>query len=224
MIKAVAIDDEPVALTILQQHAIRISFMQPLQTFVSAVDALAFIKKEDVQLVFLDINMPDISGIEFAQLIDKQTAIIFTTAYPEFAIKGFELAAVDYLLKPINFSRFLTACQRVHDRLEDNKTNKQYFFVKDGYEWIKIDFATILFAEADSNYITIYKTAAKTITRMTLTELAEKLPSDNFMRISKSVIIAIDKIEKVEKNYVVIVGKEVRISDNYREAFFKKIM
>jgi len=224
MIKAVAIDDEPVALTILQQHAARIPFMQPLQTFVSAVDALAFIKSEDVQLVFLDINMPDISGIEFAQLLDKQTAIIFTTAYPEFAIKGFELAAIDYLLKPINFSRFLTACQRVSDRLEDNKTIKQYFFVKDGYEWIKIDFASILFAEADSNYITIYKTAGKTITRMTLTELAEKLPADNFMRISKSVIIAIDKIEKVEKNYVVIAGKEVRISDNYREAFFKHIM
>ncbi len=224
MIKAVAIDDEPVALTILQQHAAKISFMQPLQTFVSAMDALAFIKSEEVQLVFLDINMPDISGIEFAELIDKQTAIIFTTAYPEFAVKGFELAAVDYLLKPINFSRFLTACQRVNDRLENSKTDKPYFFVKDGYEWIKIDFAQILYAEADSNYITIYKTAGKTITRMTLTELAEKLPTDNFIRISKSIITAIDKIEKVEKNYLVIAGKEVRISENYREAFFRRIM
>jgi two-component system LytT family response regulator len=224
MIKAVAIDDEPVALSILLQHAAKIPFMHPLQIFASAMDALAYIKKEEVELIFLDINMPDISGIEFATLVDKQTAIIFTTAYPEFAVKGFELAAVDYLLKPINFSRFLTACQRVQDRLENNKHDKEYFFVKDSYEWIKIDFATILFAEADSNYITIYKTMGKTITRITLTELAEKLPADNFIRINKSIIIAVDKIEKVEKNYVVIGGKEIRISENYRDGFFKKIM
>lgn len=224
MIKAVAIDDEPVALSILQQHTARIPFMHPLQTFVSAVEALAFLKKENVQLAFLDINMPDISGIEFAELIDKQTAIIFTTAYPEFAVKGFELAAVDYLLKPINFGRFLVACQRVYDRLETNKTGKQYFFVKDSYEWIRIDFKDLLFAEADSNYITIYKTAGKTVTRLTLAELAEKLPADNFIRISKSTIIAVDKIEKMEKSYLVINGKEIRISESYRKHLFKRIM
>jgi len=223
MIKAIAIDDEPVALSILQQHAVKIPFIQLQQTFVSAAEALAYVKKEDIQLIFLDIQMPDISGIEFAAIAGRDASIIFTTAYPEFALKGFELAAVDYLLKPVNFSRFLEACQRVYDRLENPHANKQYLFVKDGYEWVRIDFKDLLFAEADSNYITLHKTTGKTITRITLAELSEKLPADNFIRVNKSVIVALDKIERIEKNFVVINGKEIRVSDNYRETFFKRI-
>jgi len=223
MIKTIAIDDEPVALSILQQHAAKIPFIQMLQTFVSAAEALVFIKKENVQLIFLDIQMPDITGIEFAALAGKGAAIIFVTAYPEYALKGFELAAVDYLLKPVNFSRFLAACQRVHDKFENATAAKQYFFVKDGYEWVRIDFKDLLYMEANSNYITLYKSTGKTVTRTTLSELEEKLPADNFIRINKSVIIALDKIERIEKNFVVICGKEMNISENYRDSFFKKI-
>lgn len=223
MIKAIAIDDEPVALSILQQHAAKIPFIQLQQTYVSAAEALAYIKREDIQLIFLDIQMPDISGIDFAAIAGKDASIIFTTAYPEYALKGFELNAVDYLLKPINFSRFLAACQRVYDRLESPAVSKQYFFVKDGYEWVRIDFKDLLFAEADSNYITLYKSTGKTITRITLNELSEKLPAENFVRINKSVIVALGKIERIEKNFVVINGREIRVSDNYREAFFKRI-
>lgn len=223
MIKAIAIDDEPVALSILAQHAAKIPFIQLAQTFVSAAEALIHIKQQEVDLVFLDIQMPDITGIEFAALTGKDVQIIFTTAYPEFALKGFELAAVDYLLKPINFSRFLTACQRVYDRFENQNNNKEYLFVKDGYEWVRVDFKDLLVAEADSNYITLYKTTGKTITRTTLAELEEKLPAANFVRINKSVIVAVDKIMKIDKNFVVINNREIRISDNYREAFFKRI-
>jgi len=223
MIKAIAIDDEPVALSILAQHAAKIPFIQLAQTFVSAAEALAYMKHHQVALVFLDIQMPDITGIEVAALTGKDVQIIFTTAYPEYALKGFELAAVDYLLKPINFSRFLTACQRVYDRLGNQHNNKEYLFVKDGYEWVRIDFKDLLLAEADSNYITLYKTTGKTITRTTLAEMEEKLPAANFIRLNKSVIVAIDKIARIERNLVMINNREIRISENYRDAFFKRI-
>lgn len=223
MIKAIAIDDEPVALSILTQHAAKIPFIQLDQTFVSAVEALNYMQHKQVDLVFLDIQMPEISGIEVAGLTGSDVQVIFTTAYPDYALKGFELAAVDYLLKPINFSRFLTACQRVYDRFDNQNNNKEYLFVKDGYEWVRIDFKDLLLAEADSNYITLHKTTGKTITRTTLAELEEKLPSANFTRINKSVIVALDKISKIDKNLVIINSREIRISESYREAFFRRI-
>lgn len=223
MIKAIAIDDEPVALSILTQHAAKIPFIQLDQTFVSAVEALTYMQHKQVELVFLDIQMPDISGIEVAGLTGSDVQVIFTTAYPDYALKGFELAAVDYLLKPINFSRFLTACQRVYDRFDNQNNNKEYLFVKDGYEWVRVDFKDLLLAEADSNYITLHKATGKTITRTTLAELEEKLPSANFTRINKSVIVALDKIAKIDKNLVIINNREIRISESYREAFFRRI-
>ena len=226
MINAIAVDDEPVALDIIKNHAEKVPFINLKGTFLSAMDALAYIKKEPVDLVFLDISMPDISGLEFAEMVKHQTQIIFTTAYPEHALKGFDLAATDYLLKPINFSRFLQACQLAEGRVKTsttNQTERESLFVKDGHNWIQIKFNEILYIQGEDNYVSIFEKDKRTLTRITLTELQSKLPNAQFLRVHKSYIVAISKIEKAETHQLTINNFKIPVSRVYRNVLLKML-
>jgi len=225
MIKAIAIDDEPVALDIIKAHAGKIPFLQLAHTFLSATQALAYLQSNPVDVVFLDIPMPDISGLEFAAMLPQSTQVIFTTAYAEHALKGYELAVTDYLLKPINFNRFLQACQLAESRqLKANTikaTPEESIFVKDGYNWLQIKLNNLLYAQAEDNYVSLYEAGKRTLTRITLIELQSKLPAQQFIRIHKSYMVALSKIDKVEKHQLTVAGICIPISKLYRDELMR---
>lgn len=225
--KVIAVDDEPVALDIIRDHAEKIPFISLDATFLSATDALAYIKNVHVDLVFLDIAMPDLSGIEFASMLSREVQVIFTTAYQEYALKGFEMAATDYLLKPINFTRFLKACQLAEARclVPDVKKREENhaLFVKDGHDWVQVKFSNLVYAKAEDNYVDLYETDKHTLTRITLTELLTKLPKDQFLRVHKSFIISRQKIERIEKHQVIVAGNKIPLSKLYRDHLLQNL-
>ncbi len=225
MISCIAIDDEPIALEVLKTHAAKMPFLLLKETFLSPVKALHFLQQTPVDLVLLDINMPDISGIELAKIITGKTKVVFTTAYADYAIQGFELAVVDYLLKPVSFDRFLQACNRVQEQLYSSTLpdKEKSFFVKDGYEWIKVSLQNLLYIEASDNYIIFQEKDKKTITRMTLGEAEERLPPDVFVKVHKSFIVNFSKIDKVEKHQVTITGKSIPLSTTFQKTLFDKL-
>lgn len=219
-IKAIAIDDEPMALEVVSAHASKVPYIDLKKTFFSATEALVYLKKEPIDLIFLDINMPDLTGIDFSSLIDPSVLVIFTTAYSEYAIQGFELNALDYLLKPLTFNRFLQACQKAYDRLDSNIGNN-VFFLKDGNSLVRIDLENLFYVEADGNYLTFFEKNKKTTVRHTLTDLLYKLPSNAFTKINKSCIVAIKKVDKVENQYVVVNGIRLLLVRTYRDILLK---
>ncbi|MEJ5054538.1 LytR/AlgR family response regulator transcription factor [Sphingobacterium sp. MYb382] len=219
MIRAIVVDDEPVGHDIIRAHAENIAFISIEACFLSAHEAYNYLKNNSVDLLFLDIAMPDVSGIEFASMLPDEIQVIFTTAYPEHALKGFELAATDYLLKPINFTRFLKACQLAKTRLSLEKHNKeeQALFVKDGHDWVQIKFSNLVYAKAEDNYVNLHETNKQTLTRITLAELLKKLPPDQFLRVHKSFIIAKHKIDRIEKHQILVEGTKIPLSKLYKE-------
>jgi len=225
MITAIAVDDEPIALEILKLHAAKIPFLDLQAVFVNTTKALGFIRNCKIDLVFLDIRMPDLSGFEFASAIPENIHIVFTTAHPEHAVEGFNIAATDFLLKPISLARLLQACDLVSRRisLERDKFNKQSFFVKDGYKLVKIDMDKITYIEADDNYLSIYEGEKRTLTRMTLTEILNKLPAYNFQRVHKSFVISLAKVDRIEGNHLLINNKKVPVSVNYKDQLMLSI-
>lgn len=228
MIKAIAIDDEPVALDIIKIHAQKVPYLQLTQVFLSAIEALNYLDSTATDLVFVDINMPDISGLEFASLVRHQTQVIFTTAFAEHALKGFDLAATDYLLKPINFSRFLQACQLANSRMQQqsaapNSGQGRSLFVKDGHNWVQIVFDDVLYIQGQDNYVCIVEQNKQTLTRMTLAEIQNKLPGDLFLRIHRSYIVALSKIEKVENHQVIIKPAKIPLSRSSREQLLLRL-
>ena len=222
-LRCIAIDDEPIALNVIEAHAGKVPFLDLRRTFVNAIEALAFLKKEPVDLIFLDINMPDLTGLDFAQVVGNKSLIIFTTAYPDYALQGFELSALDYLLKPIAFGRFMQAANKAYERLSDGAKTSPYVFVKDGYDWVRINLDELHYVESDGNYLTFQETGKKTLTRMTISEATEMLPKDQFMRVHKSYIIALDRIEKIERHQLTIGKTQVPLSGNYRDELLERV-
>ncbi len=205
MLKAIAIDDEPFALEVIKAHAKKVSFMELKETFVSAKEALEYLKKNAINLVFLDINMPDISGLDFSQLLPNDTSVIFTTAYSQYAVDAFNLNAVDYLTKPIEFTRFMKACQKAYEIAQKAKgeiVETPYLFVKDGYDLVRIVLDDLLYVQSDGNYLTFKEKTRKTLTRMTMIEAIESLPKYKFMRVHKSYLINLNHVLKVERHQV----------------------
>ncbi len=223
MISCIAIDDEPIALNILQAHAARVPFISLQQTFLSTLLALEYIRHTPVDLVLLDIQMPDLSGIELAKIISGKTNIIFTTAYASYAVQGFDLAVTDYLLKPISFERFLTACTRASEQLLPSNETVESFFIKDGYNWIKINLTNLLYVEASDNYLIFQEKEKRTMARMTLAEAAERLPPNRFIRIHKSFIVNFSRLEKIAKHQVWVGDKMIPLSETYRRTVFDRL-
>src|SRR5690606_15402363 len=220
MMTAIAVDDEPIALDVVRSHAAKVPFLDLRATFTNAFDAMDHLQRYPVDLLFLDIKMPDISGIEFFKSLSRKPLVIFTTAYSEHAVSGFELDAVDYLLKPFSLPRFLKACNKAQEWLElrGKETKPTYLFVKTGYDQVKVDFDAIEYLEATGNYVNFVLGDTHVLSRMTITECEALLPSDRFVRIHRSFIAAIGKVQKIERHQLTINGSILPIGASYMAA------
>lgn len=234
--KCVIIDDEPLAVELLEDFVKKVDTLELINTFNNAIDAVSFINQNNVDLIFLDIQMPHFSGIDFLNTIEKKPLVIFTTAYSDYAVEGFNLGAVDYLVKPIPFHRFLKAVVRAQQVLqpvatqaltESNNTpeiEQDFMFVRAEYENVKLNFADILFIEGLKDYVKIYTTDNKfTLTLISLIKLENLLSSKGFARIHRSYIINIKHVKSIQKNKVLISDKRIPISESYKSTFFEKI-
>lgn len=217
--RAIAIDDEPLALEVVKSHASKVPFLELLMVFTDAFKALDYMQNEKVDLIFLDIKMPDISGIDFFNSLSKKPLVIFTTAYSEHAVTSFELDAIDYLLKPFSLPRFIKSCNKAHEifNFRNGTETTDHIFVKNGYDQLKICFDDILFLEAAGNYVTFTLKEKKVLTRSTFLEAMNLLPEDRFIRTHRSYIVALDKIDKIERHQVSIGDKKVPVSGAFRE-------
>lgn len=223
--KAIAVDDEPFALEVVKSHASKVPFLELKACFTDAFKALEYLQKEPVDLLFLDIKMPDISGIDFFNSLSKKPLLIFTTAYSEHAVTSFEMDAVDYLLKPFSLSRFVKSCNKAFELYNYRNAGElqDFLFVKDGYEQQKIFFEEILFLEAAGNYVTFSLKDRKVVTRSTFLEAIQLLPPGDFLRVHRSFVVALKQIEKVERHQVTLQGHRVPVSEGYRQELLEGI-
>lgn len=226
MIKAVAIDDELPALSIIENFCSKTGFITLEKSFNKPTEALRYVNKFPVDLLFLDINMPSIKGTELYRLLKQKTMVIFTTAYSEYAVEGFELSAIDYLLKPFTYERFLQAASKANEYY--NYTNKQssaadqFLFIRADYSLVKINMGEILFIEGLDDYLKIHIQHQKpVIARMTMKAMTEKLPADNFIRVHRSYIISFKHIENVRNKIISIAGEEIPVGNSYEEQFLR---
>jgi DNA-binding LytR/AlgR family response regulator len=227
MIRCIITDDEPFARKGLQGYIEQISFMELRGTCENAVELNSLLKKEPVDLLFLDIEMPYVTGIDFLRNISNPPRVIFTTAYEKYALQGFELEVLDYLLKPISFERFLKAANKAFDYFRAQQgpaTGQDYIFVKAEGKLEKIHFADILFAEGLENYVAIYTHEKKVITHLTLKMLQETLPAGSFIQPHKSYIVSIEKIGSIEGNILHVRHYQVPISKYQKEEVMEKIV
>jgi DNA-binding LytR/AlgR family response regulator len=220
MLRAIAIDDEPIALEIIKNLAAQVVFVTIEECFTNPFMAMEYLQKNKIDLVFLDIKMPDISGIDFLRSIPNPPMVIFTTAYSEHAVQSFELDAIDYLLKPFSLPRFLKACNKAHEQHELRKNNEQSaagqsVFIKSGYEQVRIDLADILYAESVGNYVQFVLADRSIVSRLTMTEAEELLPAKDFIRIHRSYIASAKHISKTDKKTVWIEKKELPVGAAY---------
>lgn len=226
-IKCVITDDEPFARKGLQGYVEQIDFLELKGTCENALELNSLLKREPVDLLFLDIEMPYITGIDFLKNNTHVPRVIFTTAYERYAIQGYELDILDYLLKPISFERFLKAANKAHEFFLSQQNQgdaRDYIFVKAENKLEKIHFAEILFAEALENYVAIYTREKKIITHLTLKMLQEKLPAGAFIQPHKSYVVSIEKINSIEGNILHILQYQVPISKYQREDVMEKIV
>lgn len=218
IIKCIAIDDEPLALEIIKNYCNKISFLELTKTFTNTEEAKSYLDLNTIDLIFLDIQMPDITGIQFYKNLAAKPLVVFTTAYSDYAVEGFNVEAIDYLLKPIEYDRFLKACYKAKEYLEfltaqDVQLNS--IFIKANYQVLKINLKEIELIEALDDYIKIYIKPQPILTLMTLKGILEKLPAKEFIRVHRSYIVPISKIESFSKSKLVINQKEIPIGNSY---------
>lgn len=228
-LKCIVIDDEPYARDLLSDYIGKLSFLSLFGCYSSGLDALSVVRKQQIDLVFLDIEMPDITGLDFLKTLSDPPKVIFTTAHAEFALDGYELNAVDYLLKPFGFNRFLKAVdkafatQPVNSLPAHENNSVDYLFVKDGRNIVKVAFSDILFIKGLKDYVKIRTEQGHIISLLTLKGLEEKLPSSRFIRVHNSYIVSMEKIEAVIQNKIKIGSDTVPISNSYRKNFLQWI-
>ncbi len=220
MLKAIAIDDEPIALDVIKNLSGKIPFIELKAVFTNAFEAADFLHKEKTDLIFLDIKMPDISGIDFLRSIPNPPMVIFTTAYSEHAVQSFELDAIDYLLKPFSLTRFLKACNKAQEQFELKKNSSNinipdFVFIKTGYEQVRVELNDILYAESSGNYMQFVLPDKKITSRLTMSETEALLPKSLFVRIHRSYIVSRKHVTKVDKNNVWISQTELPVGASY---------
>lgn len=221
MLTAIAIDDEPIALDVVRSHAAKVGFIELKAEFTDAFKAIEYLQHETVDLLFLDIKMPDISGMDLLSCLNKKPMVIFTTAYSEHAVQSFELDAVDYLLKPFSLARFIKACNKaneIYTLRSNNPDKKDHIFLKTGYEQIRVKFEDIYYLEATGNYVNFVLQDKTILSRMTLIEVELLLPDKQFIRIHRSFIVAVNKIDKLERHQLFINGCILPIGNSYYPA------
>ncbi len=238
-LNCVAIDDEPLALELLSKFIEQTSFLNLIGRFSNAIEALGFINQNEVQLAFMDIQMPDLSGMELARVLDgkknsDKTRIIFATAYHQFAIEGYKVEALDYLLKPYSYEDFLNAATKAFSYFEKQELSKsegttidtaapEYIFLKVEYQLVKVMLKDIGYVEAYKDYVKVHLLSKPNpiLSLTSLKSMEELLPSDKFMRVHRSYIVALDHIDSVSKNVIQIGKNHISVSDNYKEAFLE---
>ncbi len=230
----IAIDDEPLAINVIKDFCNKIDYINLLATFNSAVEAVKLLNQSTVDLIFLDIQMPHISGLEFIKSLPNPPLVIFTTAFSEHALQGFELNAIDYLVKPIPFDRFFKAINKAYELYNLRKKSQEtiiipeniveqpadYIMIKVEYSTVKVEFKDILYIEGLKDYVKIYAGPRPMLTKSTMKNIEEKLPSNKFIRIHKSFIVSISNIQVIENNRVVMGEKRLPIGEQYKEAFY----
>lgn len=240
MIRCLAVDDEAYATKIIADYIHKIPFLELSGTTTSAIDALLQVQQGNIDLIFLDIQMPDLTGIQFLKLCGNKCKVILTTAYPEYALDGFEHDVIDYLLKPIAFDRFYKAVQKAYNFINpaivqpapvtENPVSAavpaaDYMFIKgeSKNKFLKVDYQDILYIEGLKNYVSVFTTSQRIVTYQALRDMETTLPQPPFYRVHKSYIISIDKIRMVDGNTVYIQDQSIPIGDTYRDDFFKLI-
>ncbi len=235
MIRCLVVDDEPLALDIIEDYISKVPFLKLVKSTISAIEGLSLVQNDEVDLVFLDVQMPELTGIQFLKIINGKCDVILTTAYSQYALDGYELDVTDYLLKPIAFDRFYKAAQKVLQKQQDNSANSangneiqanntnNFIFVKTEHKIQKIYLDDILFIEGLKDYISIFTKTERVITLQNMKKMEEVLPSGSFVRVHKSYIIALDKIDSIERSRIQIQDKNIPVGDTYREYFFKLI-
>lgn len=231
-IECIAIDDEPLALDIIKSYSGKLPFLNLIECFTNPLESLELINQKKIDLLFLDIQMDDMNGIQFLNIVNYKPLVIFTTAYDKYAVKGYELDIVDYLLKPIPFDRFVAATEKVVNRLQtknetnifnDNLQRTNYCFIKTEHKLKKVFFDDILYIEGMSDYLKIVTKNQNILTLNNFKKMEEILPSHNFCRIHKSYMVALDKIINIEKNQIRLSDLTIPISDKYKANLFEKL-
>jgi DNA-binding LytR/AlgR family response regulator len=230
MIHCIAIDDEPLALKQIEKYIEKTPFLELKESFESALDAISYILEHKIDLMFVDINMPDLNGMDFVKSLSNLPKVIFTTAYSEYALEGFRVDAIDYLLKPIGYSDFLKAAEKAKERLQlkkdsqpEVKSNDKFLFIKSEYKTLRLVLSNIKYIESMREYVQIHLMNEKPVMAlMTMKKMEEFLPEADFMRVHRSFIVSLDKITVVERNRIVFDEKKyIPVSDQYKSKFQK---
>jgi two-component system, LytTR family, response regulator LytT len=228
MIKTIAIDDEPLALKLVGGYIEKTSFLEKVGLFDNPLDAMEFMESSSIDLIFLDIQMPDITGTEFARLLNNGPKIIFTTAYEKYALEGFRLDAVDYLLKPFGYDEFLVAAQKAKKFIGLEKSamvqveaNNEFLFLKSEYKIRRINFNDILYIEGLKDYVKVYlqNEPHPVLSINTLKALEQKLPESKFMRVHRSFIVNLEKIQTIERSRIIFGKVYIAVGDQYKDKF-----
>lgn len=243
ILKCIAVDDEPLALDIIADYVAKVPFLELVKRTESAIEAMQLVQEGNIDLVFLDIQMPELTGIQFLKIAGNKASYILTTAYSQYALESYDLNVSDYLLKPIAFDRFYKAVEKVrnqHQKQEAAATPEppkiqglmsapapqqvqDFIFVKTEHKIQKIELDDILYIEGLKDYISIFTKNERVITLQNMKKMEETPPKGEFIRVHKSYIISVDKIESIERSRIAIAGKTIPVGDTYRDAFFKLI-
>lgn len=227
--RCIAVDDEPLALKIIEDFCSKIGYIELVKTSSSAIEASEIIKNEKVDLMFLDINMPHLTGVDFVKMTDNLPMVIFTTAYPDYALTGYDLNVVDYLLKPFSFDRFYKAVSKAHE-LHQLKTGRaaidvaekpEYLMIRVEYSTVRINLEDILFVEGLKDYVKITTTQKNYVTKSSMKNVEEKLPQEQFIRAHKSFIVNLSKVEAFENNHILMGGHKIPLGSNNKEQFLE---
>ena len=227
MIKCIVIDDEPHALRQMVEYVLKTPFLELLEKYENPLLAFSYLQDNKVDLILIDINMPDLNGLEFVKSLQNAPKIIFTTAHSEYAIDGFKVDAVDYLLKPIGYSDFLKAAIKVRERLniktedENVQSNDEFLFIKSEYKILRINFSDIKYIESMQEYLKLHlENQQPVMTLMSMKKLESYLPTTKFMRVHRSFIVNLSKITRIERNRIVFDNKVyIPVSEQYKEQF-----
>ena len=231
-ISCIAIDDEPLALGLIVSHIKKTPFLNLVGEFDNPIDAMEFLQDNLVQLVFLDIQMPDLTGVEFARTLDENSKVIFTTAYDKYAVEGFRLYALDYLLKPISFKVFTESVLRAKKHFEllnsaaepseaAIKAEEEYLFIKADYKLRRIEYSDILYFEGLKDYVKLHLESENkpVVFNATMKSVEAKLPRDRFMRVHRSYIVSLEKVKTIERYRILFGSERIPISEQYKQAF-----
>jgi DNA-binding LytR/AlgR family response regulator len=230
-ISCVAVDDEPLALELMEDYINRTPFLSLSATFANALDCITYLKNNTVDLLFLDIQLEDLNGIQLLKVLKDKPLVIFTTAYNEYAIDGYDLDIVDYLLKPISFERFVKATSKVYEKIHltnpaqkaetlQHKKGQEFIFVKTEFRLQKVNLADIQYIEGMGDYLKIVTSNEKIMTLMSFKKIEDMLPETHFCRVHKSFIVSVEHIISIEKSHIRIGERNIPISETYKKRFF----